>query len=195
MQVEMSGHLVIPPKGATMFDWEKPMSFGLKHMLHQSVEGPLIGGKREIFDGTTLVYDPGFIRVDIRRQDVSAEHINRIGQLAVEIQDNLTLQEYLKRISKEAERAMQAIRFLAGYTGGMNIYTADEEIDRKAAGIFEQGTGLSKAMLEERQGALSTRLLEITTESHAMGVVIFDRFSDWNHIVTPPSPVESSEQK
>lgn len=195
MQAERNDDSVFrpPPEGVLMYDYAKPMRFGLESIIQRTVDRNPGPGEQDLISGTTLVYEPGFIRVDVNQQDIPAEYINRIGELAVAVQDTLTLQEYLRGVSHLTERAINNIRYLAGYTGGMDIHTPMEEIKRKAEGILQEGTGFSRASLEERQRVLGERLLRLGEDAYVMGVIIFDRIGVWNYIVRPPVKPEASE--
>lgn len=193
--MSLEGNVVPPPEGVIMHNRQGNLDFGLESMLHRSVDLNPGSGKSNSVEGTTLVYEPGFIRVDVNKRGISADHINRIGALAVGVHNNLTLQQYLREISRLTDRGIDGIRFLAGCTDGMGLHTPMEEINAKAEGILQGGTGLSKSVLEERQRALVERLLQIDEEAYRMGVIIFERYLIWNHFVRPHVKPEPSEER
>lgn len=180
-----------PPEGTIRYEYGQN-HFGLSSITHKEVYDKPGQGGGKFTEGTTLSFNPGDIHVDAKRQEFTAEEINRLGELTKAIYDTSVIDRYLSNVKKAAEATIVGLRPSAWTAPDITRETTTEEIDVKTERVLEKETGITPAYVQEKQEALREKLAALNAEVYELGVLSINRLSGWGYAVTPPKePTEN----
>jgi len=171
---------VTPPSGTRMHrlgvDREKGLEinqFGIVSMAHGKIrtfnEKP--GESPEYIDGTLLCLMPGGVQVEVARRGLSAEEINIMGNLAVEIDNALHNRTLLSEALASTNNTVDGLRMFGSSTTESGIQASVEEVDVKTEQEIEKATDIVRT-LKIKQGELGNRLDSLYIKANDLGVTL-----------------------
>jgi len=150
------------PKGATLEvarveAGEVRKEFGVSHMMH----GIVTRASGEPAEGTVLYFNGETFRVDVGRRDLSAENINRIAKLSMDLDVLITV---LDSLPGQIVAAEKLIKDLSVSKDIFKDRSANSKFD-PAQAISELGILISKMKpaLEEQRGQWRKTIVELAS--------------------------------
>lgn len=170
-----------PPEGVVLYDQGREVDggftyrFGLSGMFEGTVNVTVRGYTP--VEGTFLKYEPGHINAHVTRRSISANEINRIGELSRNMEDSLRLEEYIKGVSQATQRTVDKLRLFGAATSESGLQEPTEVIDARSEATIVQETGIDTKTLGEKQAELDRKLEEMKQEAKQLGVALVQ--VDW----------------
>ncbi len=124
----------------------------------------------EIVDGTLLRFQPGSVQVEVVRRDLTGNEINKMGELAREVDDNARMQTYVAKVS-EATRALRGgLNLFADSTSESGIEPSEEELSATVTKKIEAATSVNADTLSAKAAQLKVDFDAMAMEAKGMGV-------------------------
>lgn len=142
--------------------------FGLERMFHTAIEDNSLPEYR-LVDGTLLRYQPGDVGIRVTRQDLEAEEINHVGELARNMNNQGEIKVALDAIVNSTERLVVKLRTL-GLAAPTEEMVTTELSDPKSKVLIENETGISLDQLKQRQTEVGKKLKAMHEEAKLLGV-------------------------
>lgn len=182
---------ITPPQGVVLYDEDKH-HFGLNKLL----EGEVLDYREpdrylNYVDGTILRFEPGTMICKVSRRDLTADEINKTGELLIAIYNSSILDRLLSLVLADARSTSNQLNQFVGSTPGIDWRRPDrdinDELGRKTSLLIQQVTGIDQVILAAKQTALTEELSRLNGEAYALRITVFEQAgSRWGHVVSPP---------
>ena len=120
--------------------------------------------------GTLLGFQPGSVMVEVTRRNLTGQEINRMGELAREIDDNARVQAYVANVSKATRELGAGLKLFAGATTESGVEYGTEELARKVTEKIEATSGVDADSLDAKAAELKEKFNAMVMEAKGMGV-------------------------
>lgn len=155
---------VFPPEGTIKCDATKE-NFGVKSMLYGLVN-TYDDSEVPFIEGTFITFTPGPINAHVARRKLTAEEINRIGQLCLFIDNASESKQYLSEVDAKITEARESL-------SASNVpYQSEVPVNFGRVFVAKKLLAVQEAIQEirEREQINKVVLQEAQNEAHELGV-------------------------
>lgn len=170
----------IPPQGTKLYDVSRNThSFGVYQIavgaIRTFAESSL--EPTEYTEGTFIAYQPGTMYAHVARRGLSADEINRIGDIGAEVDTDGFKLTFLPQVIEQTTKLRQNLRVL-----GVSRRTSEEaavELDSETQETIKT-LGVLLDRLEQQKTAVHEDYDRLLREADQLGVVVFESHTGSN---------------
>jgi len=165
---------VATPPGTKMYQIDSKSvshAFGVQAILHGDIRTFGEPEAPEYVEGTFIEYQPGTVYAHVARRGLSADEINRIGDICADVDTDVFKLSFFPNVIDQTEKLGDNLEIL-GYSRSTSQDQL-EKLDEETQRTIEQ-LGILLARLKHQKTAVGDNYERLLKEADALGVTLIE---------------------